>query len=189
MSAVQIPLRRRDGTVIDYALVDESDAALVSGYHWRRQASKGSKTFYATRSVYENGKWVKAWMHREVMGLPRGKAPGGLEVDHVNHNGLDNRRSNLRTATPAMNQHNTGRRKETTPNDPRLRYGDIKRSQYRNVVWNRRDEQWEVRVRFDNKRYYLGTFADEHEAGRVAAEWRAQHMPYSTERPAELAAA
>ena len=60
-------------------------------------AVKGRDTFYAQRG--SNGRVVS--MHREIM-----RAPKGVVCDHKNHNGLDNRKSNLRLCTSAQNQYN-----------------------------------------------------------------------------------
>lgn len=88
------------------ALVDAEDYERVSSLRWH--AKKKGKTWYAMRSVpkgsrYENGepKYKACYMHRLIMG-----APEGIEVDHENGDGLDNRRSNLRLATKSQNQQN-----------------------------------------------------------------------------------
>lgn len=53
---------------------------------------------YAIRSKYENGKYKSILMHRMIM-----DAPSEMQVDHINHNGLDNRKVNLRLCTNAQN--------------------------------------------------------------------------------------
>lgn len=72
--------------------VDDEDYAEQSAFKWTAQ--KEHKTFYATRLKRINGKYKKIYMHRSIM-----KAPKGMEVDHGNGNGLDNRRENLEIVT------------------------------------------------------------------------------------------
>lgn len=74
------------------AVIDDEDAPLISGHKW--YALKPRNTWYARSNQ-------GFYMHRLIMGLPR------LSVDHINGNGLDNRRGNLRIATSAQQQMNT----------------------------------------------------------------------------------
>lgn len=67
-----------------FAIVDAEDYDWLSQYKWC--AVKSRETFYAQR--WSNGTTVS--IHREIM-----CAPKGVICDHKNHNGLDNRKSNL----------------------------------------------------------------------------------------------
>lgn len=78
-----------------YALVDDEMIDVVSGWKWFGVASKG--THYALTKAGGG----RTWMHRLLLG-----APDGMEVDHRNGNGLDNRLVNLRLATTAQNAQN-----------------------------------------------------------------------------------
>jgi len=88
-------------------------------------------------------------MHREMM-----NAPAGMLVDHRNGDNLDNRRSNLRLATPTENSCN--RRKKTGGS-----------SRYKGVTFNRRSGKWFARIRIHGKCIFLGTFESEVEAARA----------------------
>lgn len=80
-------------------IVDESDYEELSRYTWTKLTRPRGKTSYAVRSVStESGRRLRL-MHREVIG-----AISGQEVDHINGNGLDNRRANLRLATSSQNK-------------------------------------------------------------------------------------
>lgn len=96
MLVAEIPLTQ--GRV---AIVDDEDYVCLSAYSWNAAHINGY--WYAVRnSKYdENWKRRQIRMHREVVG-----APDGLIVDHINHNTLDNRRSNLRVCTKAENGRN-----------------------------------------------------------------------------------
>ena len=83
-----------------FALCDAKDYKWLSKYKWC--VNKVGHSWYA-RSYRgkKNGKQVYVYMHREIM-----KPPKGYEVDHINGNGLDNRRSNLRVVTRTQNNLN-----------------------------------------------------------------------------------
>lgn len=66
-------------------------------------------------------------------------------VDHIDGNGLNNRRSNLRLATPAQNQHNARRRADNT-------------SGFKGVKKLKNKERWVSAIQNNGKRYYLGCF-------------------------------
>lgn len=81
------------------AIVDKDDYERLHGvFDWTY-----SKAGYALRSYRSNGKRIYVHMHREVLNVPNEK---GLEVDHINGNGIDNRKCNLRICTPSQNQAN-----------------------------------------------------------------------------------
>lgn len=80
------------------ALIDDADLPLVLGRSWRAQKS-GNK-WYA-RSGGRRSRTV--YMHRLILGLK----PAERDVDHINGDGLDNRRRNLRRATRSQNSANS----------------------------------------------------------------------------------
>ena len=87
------------------ALVDDADYDQLASYKW--YALKGRNTFYAVRSVRDpTSKASAIAMHRQILCLAFGDP---RESDHINHNGLDNRRSNLRIVTKEQNQWNERR--------------------------------------------------------------------------------
>jgi hypothetical protein len=90
------------------------------------------------------------YMHRLVIDIPPGLLP-----DHINHNGLDNRKANLRPVTHAQNVWN--RRKFKRPT----------RSKYKGVDWANDMKRWRARIRVNGRRIYLGSFTDEVEAARA----------------------
>lgn len=88
---------------------DEVDAEIILSCKWNPARNGHCKTFYAsTRSIRsKNGHTVQ--MHRVIMGDPE-----GMEVDHIDGNGLNNRRNNLRICTRLQNSRNQGIRKNNT---------------------------------------------------------------------------
>lgn len=85
-----------------FALVDKSDFEYLAQWKWRiARKRKGSNEFYAARSDWNKGHQRNIWMHRVIT-----KCPTGMVVDHINGDGLDNRRRNLRVCTNSQNQWN-----------------------------------------------------------------------------------
>ena len=89
-------------------------------------------------------------MHRQIM-----KAPAGFVVDHINYNGLDNRKANLRLATLTQNNRHT--RRTIHPGT----------SKYKGVCWYSREKRWAVRIHADGKTIPLGYFKDEIQAAKT----------------------
>lgn len=85
------------------AIVDDEDYEYLNGFKWR--AVRGYNCFYATRINSRKGgsKYTVTWMHREIM-----RPTDGMQVDHINGDGLDNRRANLRIASSSQNAMNRG---------------------------------------------------------------------------------
>ena len=134
-----------------YATVDAQDYHWLSKYKWAALFNPRSNIIYAARSVAydENGKRRRRTilMHREIM-----KPPKGMVIDHINSNGINNRRRNLRTCTPAQNVQNAR---------PRT-HG---KSRFIGVFPNR--GKWQAAITVNKEKFYLGLFEDEVEAAKA----------------------
>jgi len=124
-----------------FATVDAADYEKVSQYHWYA-TNNGGKNVYAATTL--NGRTVH--MHRMLM-RPR----KGYVVDHIDGNGLNNRRCNLRVCTQAQNMANRSPRGGS--------------SQYVGVYRYR--DKWSANVTHRGKCYYVGIFDDEVEAAKA----------------------
>jgi hypothetical protein len=121
------------------ALVDDEDFDELTKLSWC--LSSRSRPPYATTNIKISGKYRTVDMHRYLLNPPR-----GVEVDHINGNGLDNRRSNLRICTHAQNTRN----KRSTP-----------RSGFKGVsLGSGCKKSWTARIRADGIDLYLGSFPD-----------------------------
>jgi hypothetical protein len=85
-------------------------------------------------------------MHRQITG-----AVAGEETDHINRDGLDNRRRNLRIVTRSQNGFNRGIQCNNTS-------GEI------GVVWHRRNKKWQAQAMIERKMRYLGQFSNKADA-------------------------
>jgi hypothetical protein len=79
-----------------FTQVDDENYDFLNQWRWHARVHK--YTSYAARSITKNGKETVIHMHRLIM-----DTPNNLEVDHINFNGLDNRKSNLRNVTHSEN--------------------------------------------------------------------------------------
>jgi hypothetical protein len=84
------------------AIVDDDDFERLNKHKWSTTKSPTNKTWYAYRTIVKKGKQCNIKMHREIMEFPI-----GYEIDHIDHNGLNNQKSNLRIATRSQNNCNT----------------------------------------------------------------------------------
>ncbi len=155
VDAVRIPLRDRSGDPRAYALIGREDLPLICRRRWHL-TSQG----YA-RSNRPGGGFD--YLHRFLLGL---RDRDGHEVDHINRDKLDNRRSNLRLADHAGNGQNKGA---------------VGRSPLRGVAWDRATGKWRASVKVNGVRRNLGRFSSEQEAGAVSAAARRRLMPLSEE--------
>ncbi len=97
-------------------------------------------------------------VHRVVMGV-EGISAKVIQVDHINGDGLDNRRANLRLATPSQNAMNRKPRSDNT-------------SGVRGVSWSKQYERWEVRVKVAGKQKFGGRYEHLADAERAAVRLR-----------------
>lgn len=125
-----------------FALVDDEDFELVSKHTWRAAIKRPN--VYATTGWKE----TEVAMHRLILGL---KKYDPRCVDHINGNGLDNRKENLRVCTPNQNNFNMSKRSAMTS------------SQYKGV-YKHKTGKWHAQVRCQGKRYSAGYYTTEDEA-------------------------
>jgi len=150
-SARQVGLPRNDGgkqielSFGKIAIVDAEDYERLSIYKWCAVMRKG-EPFYA-KTVSPEG-WLIS-MHRLIMNAPR-----GMLVDHRDHNGLNNRKGNLRICTKAQNTHNRRGVKGSS-------------SRHKGVHWDKQHNKYRAVIVHKAKRYNLGRFDDEDDAGRA----------------------
>lgn len=140
-------------------LVDEDDLPRVlSAGPWQIRGATKVWSLYVARGVYRGvGKQVTELLHRFLLNPPR-----DMFVDHINGNGLDNRRTNLRLATREQNARNAKR--------PRTSSSGLK-----GACWDRRDQRWRSTIRLDGRKVSLGYFRTAEEAHRAYCEASAKH--------------
>ena len=131
------------------ALVDDEDYEELSQYTWYPIIR--ALTVYAMRwePKTKDRKRTGIYMHRQILQLT-----GRMEGDHVDHNGLNNQRSNLRACSHSQNQ---GNRSKT--------HG--RSSKYKGVAWDKRTQLWVAYLCYMGKRRQLGYFENEIVAARA----------------------
>ena len=133
-----------------FAIVDAEDYERLSQYRWFCLSCQWG--FYAARNSRKNesDKRRTILMHKEIV-----SAPDGFLIDHINNNSLDNRKSNLRPATPSQNICNR-----------RLSKAGCY-SQYRGVTWDKRKNKWMAHITHEKKSIFLGYFNSEIDAAHA----------------------
>ena len=128
-------------------LVDDEDYEQLVERHWRMLLVPGNRIYAVTgRSEL---------MHRVLT-----NAPKGMQVDHLNGDGLDNQRANLRLCTRSQNLANQASRlywsrRRTTSN-------------YKGVsLLEGRSRPWRATISVDRKQHFLGYYAEEDAAARA----------------------
>lgn len=127
------------------SIIDAADVPLVEGRNWYahiRLASNGSiRTVYAmTNTSLGSGKKTAVLLHRVIM-----SPPDGMEVDHIDGSGLNNRRSNLRNATDGENMHNQ-----------RIHCNNT--SGFKGVSWDASRNKWQAKISVNRRTVHLGRF-------------------------------
>ena len=125
---------------ISYALIDNEDFNKVNKYKW----------FECNRYAVAEPKYRKRiWMHRLIMNCPK-----GMEVDHIDGDGRDNRKKNLRIVSHKQNSQNRLNREYAI-------YG------FRGVSWHKQIKRWRARSGINGKQIHIGTFKTEREANNA----------------------
>ena len=103
---------------------------------------------YAARRTQANNIRTKIYLHRLIA-----EAEDGLVVDHIDGDGLNNRRENLRVCS---NKENC-----------RSRHKARGRSKFKGVLWNRQNQKWKANITIDGRLNHLGFFDDDVLAARA----------------------
>ena len=126
------------------AIVDDEDYDLLNKRHW--YAHRDRRLWYAwTKIPLTDGRQLTATMHRILLS----PSPDTI-VDHINRDGLDNRRANLRIASPSQNAANG------PPRNGRRYRGTVKQG-----------IKWRAEICVLYKHCRLGTFDTEEQAARA----------------------
>lgn len=172
------------------ALVDDADFDLVSQYTWyvqggrKSQKSHGQNTWYVFTNVIDPHMDKVRYTYDVKTGKKYGPYPrrhkmlymhilimepkDEEQVDHKDHDGLNNQRYNLRIATRSQNQYNGTKAK--------LYAGHKPSSVFRGVSWQKREHRWRAQIQVESKRIYLGGFKVEKEAALEYNLAAAQHF-------------
>lgn len=134
-----------------FAIVDNEDFKRLSTYKWQVKLDK--HVWYARAfSAMKDGKREWLSMHRIILGLTKGDKQ---QSDHINHNGLDNRRCNLRICTCGQNLQNQR---------PQIKN---KTSKYKGVSWRRDRKFWTAKIQLNKKRISAGNYQSEIDAAKA----------------------
>jgi hypothetical protein len=152
-----------------WALVDDEDFDWLNQWKWCATWSKTNNLFYVKRSLtVAPGKQRSLLLHRVLLGLTWGD---GLQIDHIDHNPLNNQRRNLRIVTAAENQAN--RRALKLYRNNKIGHSGIS--------WDKRRKKWRVSIKQQGilwqKRYkFLGDAIRGEQAQRAIFQAQVLHV-------------
>ena len=129
------------------ALVDDEDYDYLNQWKWC--VIKNKKGYYAIRATGPRKHRKYIFMHLFIM-----NTPSNLQVDHIDHNGLNNQKYNLRNCTAQENQRNSTARGS---------------SKYRgvSVYWENGIKRIKAAIAINGKTLHLGLFKTEEDAALV----------------------
>lgn len=122
-----------------YAIIDDEDYDLIKDCKWQCR--------YDGYAVASKGRR----MHRIIMGLSKRDK---VWVDHINGDGLDNRKINLRVCNSTQNIANS-----------KMRINN--KSGFKGVYWNKERQKWSAQIKFHRKSTYIGHFNNIEEAAHA----------------------
>jgi AP2 domain len=129
------------------ALIDNEDYELVSQHRWfideLTRPGRDSGPYAQANIRHPDGRHTTIRMHKLITGWP--------QTDHINHDGLDNRRANLRPATGSQNLANQ-------------RTQDGRTSSFKGVWWRSDTRKWAAMIKVNGHKRHLGDFAAEDDA-------------------------
>lgn len=143
-----------------FAVVDDDDYEFLMQWKWH--AYTNYRIWYARRQTLKAdspaGKQHPILMHRVI-----NKTPAGMHTDHVNGDGLDNRKANLRTATSVENGRNRGSNRGAT-------------SLHKGVDWDSRHQKWRAQAMINRRKIFLGRFVNEVDAAKAYGAFAAANF-------------
>lgn len=138
------------------AIVDDEDYDFLMQWKWH--ICRGSHIYAMRNSAPINGKRTHILMHRVLC-----KTPDGFDTDHINGNGLDNRRSNLRAVSRSQNMWNRL---------PNKNGGSL----HKGVHWHKQHSKWVASIQINRKRRHIGLFENEHDAAAAYTAAAERHF-------------
>jgi len=132
-----------------YSLVDKEDFKKFSKFRWH--IKKGRNKFYAQHCTRMGGAEYNVKLHRAILDLNYGD---NKMVDHINGNGLDNRKINLRICGYPQNASNSRRYSNNS-------------SGYKGVHWHKLKEKWQATIRYFGNKIHVGYFSTALKAKRA----------------------
>ena len=126
-----------------FALVDDTDWELVSRFKWQANRGRTTSAVYAMTTINKKG----VLMHRLILGIK-------ASIDHIDGNGLNNQRANLRACTNQQNQAN--RTKQAGA-----------RSIHKGVSFFKGTKKWTASISVNARKVHLGYFSNEIDAARA----------------------
>lgn len=133
-----------------FALISPQDLEKVSGHTWYALESPSTCYAYMSERIGPN-KWKNRYMHAMILeGSSR-----TLHIDHIDGDGLNNTRENLRLVSPSLNGAN------------RQRINRNNTSGYIGVTWDKQRGFWRAQVHVHGKHIALGCFHSAEEAARA----------------------
>lgn len=130
--------------------MDDEDFERVNKLKW--YVVKLSNTNYAQTKIKINGNWKSVFMHRFILN-PENK----IHIDHINHDGLNNCKYNIRLCTPSQNHMNRNKIKNLS-------------SIFKGVFWDNSRNKWSSIIRVNKILKYLGFFDSEIDAAKAYNE-------------------
>lgn len=137
-----------------YSKVDDDDFPLLSKPTWQASYDKKRGVFLASRGVWNSlAKKPKTVLMAREIAKPKGRN----QVDHINHDTLDNRKDNLRICTRSQNAMNQQKQNNNT-------------SGFKGVCWSKHNRKWVSRIVLEGKTIHIGGFNSREDAGRAYDE-------------------
>ena len=121
-------------------IIDVVDLPLAEWRNWSALVCARRQAVYACRVAVTDGKSRMFLLHRVILA-----DPDGLQVDHIDGDGLNCRRANLRLCSHAENQRNKKARRGS-------------RAGLKGVSWSSRDGIWRAEITLHGKKKFLGNF-------------------------------
>jgi hypothetical protein len=126
-----------------FALVDDEDFERLNEHKWCVARVKANKWYAVRNETVSFKKRRRISMHRYLLGI----LDSPKQVDHIDGNGLNNQRSNMRECTVFENQYNVG-------------VCSRNKSGYKGVSWNINRKSWVSHINYNGIRKFLGYFSD-----------------------------